>query len=231
MGRIAESVPSTRADDERVYAALANRTYPTQQPRPWHVLFDFGQVICLPQPRESVEKMAELAGLSVPDLEAGYWRYRNEYDDGWSGAQYWTHIIGTEPGPEQLTQLIKADVDSWLFLDPQMVDYISELHERNIPVSLLSNAPHDFADAVRHHPVLSRFQHRLFSCELEMIKPDPNIFVRTSEILGTALPDIIFIDDRIENVESASRLRIQAIHHKSPAETRAQVEQLLGRVS
>ena len=44
------------------------------------VLFDYGNVICQPQPDGDVARLAEVAGCAVADLLTPYWAYRLDYD-------------------------------------------------------------------------------------------------------------------------------------------------------
>ena len=48
------------------------------------------------------------------------------------------------------------------------------------------------------------FQHR-------MIKPDPEIYHLLLEKLGTSPEETLFLDDKLENIEAARRLGIQAL--------------------
>lgn len=169
--------------------------------------------------------MADRAGLTLESLHAGYWRHRNDYDAGLSGRQYWTRIIGDVPDEAALAELVHLDAQSWLVLDQGTVELIEELQSAGVPTSLLSNAPLDFANAVRDHQVLAGFHRLLFSAELGMIKPDPQIFETACELIGSSPEYTIFIDDRLENVQAAFSLGMQTILHRDAAETRSLVFQ------
>ncbi len=54
------------------------------------------------------------------------------------------------------------------------------------------------------------FDHTYFSCEWGLVKPDADIYERCSEALGLPPEQILFIDDKIENIESARAVGMKA---------------------
>ena len=57
------------------------------------VVFDYGGVICTPQPDADVAVLAAAAGVPVPDFEGPYWAYRLSYDRAeLDGATYWHKV-------------------------------------------------------------------------------------------------------------------------------------------
>lgn len=186
-----------------------------------HVLFDFGEVICRRQPVAEVARLAELTGLPVEEFSRRYWAHRSPYDRGGPALTYWTQIIGAAPDEDLLRRLDELDVASWLHLDPVALDALDQLHERGIPVSLLSNAPAGLARALDDHVALKRFAHRIFSCDLRMAKPDPEVFRATVERLDVAPDCIVFLDDRAENVRGAEAAGLRAVHYTGTDRLRA----------
>ena len=57
------------------------------------VVFDYGGVICTPQPDEDVAALAAAVGVPVPDFQGPYWAYRLSYDRAeLTGATYWHKV-------------------------------------------------------------------------------------------------------------------------------------------
>jgi len=178
-----------------------------------HVLFDFGQVISVPQQAADVAQLADLTGLPVEEFSRRYWAHRSPYDQGGSAQTYWTQVVGSAPDEDLVRRLTKLDTASWLHLDPVVLEALDQLHDRGIPVSLLSNAPAGLARALDDHAAMKRFAHLIFSCDLRIAKPHPEIFRATVDRLGVAPEHIVFLDDRAENVRGAEAAGLRAIHY------------------
>ncbi|MEU7901625.1 HAD-IA family hydrolase [Actinoplanes sp. NPDC049118] len=176
-----------------------------------HLLVDFGEVVSLAQPAGEVAALAALAELPVDEFSRRYWAHRPAYDAGGAALAYWTAIIGAAPGGDRLRRLIEGDVASWLHLNPRTLRLLDAVHGVGTPVSLLSNAPRELARALDRHADLKGFAHLLFSADLALVKPDPDIFAAALGALGAAAGDVVFVDDRQANVDAAAALGIQGI--------------------
>ncbi len=144
------------------------------------VLFDYGNVICQPQPERDVARLAEVAGCTVPELLTPYWAYRLDYDRAaLDVTSYWQQVAadlgGSFTGP-QIAELSEVDAGSWLHLRPASVDLVAGLAAARVRLAVLSNAPEDTAQAVAGLPVAAHFEHLIFSCYLKLAKPDPECF-------------------------------------------------------
>jgi putative hydrolase of the HAD superfamily len=175
------------------------------------LLCDYGEVLTLAQPAAalaSLERAAERSGTAFWDA---YWSHRPIYDRGGvSTEDYWAAVLGGAVDPARIRALAELDTASWLHLNPPALEAVERARGRGLRLALLSNAPHDVADAVDAAEFASIFETRIFSCRLGTVKPDPAIYERTLELLGAAAADVIFLDDRIANVEAARTLGIRA---------------------
>ena len=118
---------------------------------------------------------------------------------------------GEAPDPALLEQLIQADLVSWLHLDPAVLDLLDAIHADGTPVSLLSNAPRELGDALADLPEFARFRHMLFSADLRLVKPDARIFQAAAERLHAAPENIVFLDNRAENVRAAAAVGFDVV--------------------
>ncbi|GAA2529434.1 HAD-IA family hydrolase [Winogradskya humida] len=177
-----------------------------------HLLMDFGNVISADQSRSDLMSMALAAGIPMPEFIERYWESRPEYDRGLSALAYWTDVLGTPPGGQRLCHLVERDVSSWLHLNQDTMSMLDDVHAAGVPVSLLSNAPRELARELDRHAALKPFAHRLYSADLEMIKPDPAIYTHAVAVLGAEPADVIFVDDRLDNIEAAKAVGLRAIH-------------------
>ncbi len=196
------------------------------------VLFDYGNVICEPQPERDVARLAEVAGCTVADLRTPYWVYRRDYDRAALDATgYWQQVAADLgrcfTGP-QIAELSTLDAGSWLHLRPASVDLVADLAAASAGVrgggwdlAVLSNAPEDTAQAVSALPVAAYFQHLIFSCDLKLAKPDPECFRAALAVLRAEPADVIFLDDRPDNVAGAAALGIRSARFTDARTARA----------
>jgi putative hydrolase of the HAD superfamily len=168
------------------------------------LLVDYGGVISLPQPAEPVAEMAALAGLDVPRFVERYWEHRPAYDRGIDARPYWTAVLGTDAIDARiLDQLERLDMVSWSELNVDTLEILIRAHASGVGLSLLSNAPHALADALDDHPAMAIFDHLMFSARLGAVKPEPAAFAAALETMALEPDEIVFIDDRPDNVEGA----------------------------
>src|SRR5215471_11351643 len=168
------------------------------------VLFDYGGVICTPQPDSDVARLASVAGVPVPVFSDAYWAYRLDYDRAeLDGTTYWQKVaagVGRSFTAAQVTELIKLDIASWLHLRPGTVTLIEDLAATKYRLALLSNAPAEVAEVVAALPVATYFEHCTFSCYLRTVKPEPEVYRAVLTLLGAGAGEVVFLDDRPENV-------------------------------
>ena len=73
-------------------------------------------------------------------------------------------------------------------------------------------------------PSLSTFEYLIYSCDYGSIKPEPAIYRNCLELLKAAPQDILYLDDRAENVEAAARLGINSVLFDTVEKTASRVE-------
>ena len=120
------------------------------------------------------------------------------------------------------------DIASWMHLQPGTMRLIEDLAANGTRMAVLSNAPYGVADAVAALPLARHFEHLLFSCQLRAAKPDPRCFHMALARLGAEPADVIFTDDRAENVEAATRLGIRAFRFTGADALRTRLAVQLG---
>ncbi len=166
------------------------------------IVFDLGGVL-VPSSRVIPLLAAELE-VSEEAFTAAYWTGRIEFDLGGSTTGYWTAVVegvGREPEPGLLERLARIDAEKWSDLPDASADLLAALRDERLAV--LSNAPAPLAAAVRAAEWSSAMDALVFSAEVALMKPDPAIYARADELLGTAPGAAVFFDDKPENVEAA----------------------------
>jgi putative hydrolase of the HAD superfamily len=182
------------------------------------VLFDFGQVLSLPADPAVWQQMLNLSGLSQTDLHREYWEHRHEYDRGtYTGQTYWQKVAAgsqTTFTPEQIAALIDADVNLWSRLNYPMVEWAQHLQRAGIRTGILSNIGDAMAEGLSaKFDWISAFDHCIWSHALKLAKPEAAIYHCAADGLATDPAEVLFIDDKIENIEAAESIGMQAIQY------------------
>ncbi len=180
------------------------------------VIFDYGNVLCLPQQPSDVEKMAAICRMPIPRFVERYWQFRLAYDRAeLDGNSYWTSVVreeGRALSPDEVTRLIQLDGASWARPNPATLRGVERLHAAGIPLAILSNMPPEVKGYILEHcGWLSVFQHLIFSCDVGLAKPDPAIYRECLKKLKLAPSEALFLDDKPENVWAAAKLGIQGV--------------------
>jgi len=192
------------------------------------VVFDYGQVICFPQDPKTIDRIADLAGVERERFEPFLWGLRGEYDRGTITAkEYYRNIISSldiKLDDNTIDKMIETDLTSWKNIDPQTVALMEDVKKAGYILGILSNMPHDFLTWARKNiPVFSLPHLGLFSCEVNLIKPEKAIYQKLLSMLGIESNELVFFDDIEENIRSARELGIEAILWESPQAARQEL--------
>jgi putative hydrolase of the HAD superfamily len=182
------------------------------------VLFDFGQVLSLSADPAVWQQMRNLSGLSEADLHREYWAHRHEYDRGTLNRQtYWQAVAAgsrTTFTAEQITALVAADVNLWSRLNQPMVEWVQHLQRAGVRTGILSNIGDAMAEGlIAKFDWIGAFDHCVWSHSLQLAKPEAAIYHCAAEGLHTNPSEILFIDDKIENIEAAEAVGMQAVQY------------------
>lgn len=182
------------------------------------VLFDYGQVLSGPPDPAAWARIRSVTGLEEEPLHREYWAHRHDYDRGTlSGVAFW-HKAAAGAGivltPQQVAQLLDADTDLWSQLNQPMLDWAQRLQRAGIRTGILSNIGDAMtAGLTRKYDWLNAFDHRTWSYSLKLAKPELAIYRAAAEGLATPPANILFIDDRSENIAAAHTAGMQAIQY------------------
>ncbi|GGP69843.1 HAD-IA family hydrolase [Saccharothrix coeruleofusca] len=109
--------------------------------------------------------------------------------------------------------------------EPPLVGALRAARRHGLRTALLSNAdgrwspPPEWADL---------FDAVVTSGEAGWAKPDERIYLLTARRLGLTPADCVFVDDLAVNVRGAAAAGMVGVHHRTPAETLAELHILLG---
>lgn len=174
------------------------------------VIFDYGNVLCHEHLDSDLGEMAKCIGVDLQTFKDAYWHYRLDYDAGKSFDSHYYQMVAEKCAAaitaEQIKQCIDFDNIGWSRPNQPMVDWAHRLRAEGIKIAILSNMPQDFRDFFSTCTWLPEFHHSTFSCELKSVKPAHEIYHHSINGLGIEPENVLFIDDRLPNIEAAKAL-------------------------
>lgn len=120
----------------------------------------------------------------------------------------------------------KAFVDIFAEIPP-MIELHAHLRQRGVPTYIFSNTNELHFDHIqRRFPFFSQFDGYVLSYLCGVMKPDAKIYEIVEARTGCRGAEILYLDDRAENVEAGAARGWQALQHLTPEATRAFVQRL-----
>jgi HAD superfamily hydrolase (TIGR01509 family) len=111
---------------------------------------------------------------------------------------------------------------------PPMIEIHAELQRRGIPTYIFSNTNDLAVEHIRRcFPFFRNFDGYIFSYEVGVMKPGAKIYEALEKLAGQRGADIVYLDDRPENVAAGASRGWRTILHETPEKTRAALEQFM----
>jgi putative hydrolase of the HAD superfamily len=190
------------------------------------VVFDYGIVLTGPPDATAWANMLRITGLPEERFHSLYWIDRPALDEGkLTGLGFWQKLLReAELPPDHAEELNRWDARLWTVENPIMVAWQLKLKQRGLLTAILSNIGADvLASVERTFDWIHHFDVLVWSYQLGIVKPDPEIYRHTLRELGTNPEETLFIDDRRPNVEAARALGIQALEYSSVDQLREEL--------
>ena len=179
------------------------------------VIFDYGRVLSVAPSNEELQQFAALVGISEPPFFEIYSATRHDYDCGRADfQQHWqafANAAGVKLQPAQVERIAEMETLMWLRVNHDTLALARQIKAHGVRIAILSNMPHDLLAYVRREfQWLNEFEVKIWSCEFGSTKPDPAIYRHCLNALGCAPERSLFFDDRLNNVEAARDLGMDA---------------------
>jgi putative hydrolase of the HAD superfamily len=195
------------------------------------VILDYGQVLADSPTSLEFGRLAEMFNASFESFYELWEASRGPYDRGDLTAEaYWLKLAAQTNSSldrRQIEILRQVEVEIWAHANPDMLDWVSQLHKARIKTALLSNMPWDLVNHVRTNcQWMENFAFKTFSAEVGLIKPDPAIYEYTLRGLHVRAAEALFVDDREANIQAARSLGIRSIQFRSITQLKQDLEAL-----
>jgi putative hydrolase of the HAD superfamily len=110
----------------------------------------------------------------------------------------------------------------------ELFGFYRALHARGIRLAMLTNNVREWEPLWRSKlPIDDIFETVVDSGFVGLRKPDPAIFALVLERLDLPAEACAFVDDLLVNIDAAATLGFAVVHHRSTADTIAELERLL----
>ncbi|WP_299672236.1 HAD-IA family hydrolase [uncultured Roseobacter sp.] len=173
--------------------------------QPKAVVFDIGNVLIEWQPERFYDAVIgedrRRAMFAEVDLHG-----MNERVD--RGGHFTDTIYAQADATPDWRDEIRMWHDRWIEMASPVIDHsvrlMKALQGKGVPVFSLTNfgiESYDFA--ATHYPFLREFDRDFISGHMRVTKPDPNIYAQLEDTSGLTGTDLIFTDDRAENIAAA----------------------------
>ena len=191
------------------------------------MVFDCGGVLLRDGDLAAYDAWEKRLGLPAGELARRLWN-----GETWklaelgqiTDAEFWQRM-GKEFGmvaPEQVEQFREDLWDTWV-IDERVLELVEQA-KRRYRVAILSNATDALEDLLAHrYGVADRFEAIVTSARVGIAKPEPRIYEVLLQRLGLQASDVLFVDDRAENVAAAAQLGMHVLWFVDAAELERQL--------
>jgi putative hydrolase of the HAD superfamily len=192
-----------------------------------NVIFDLGGVVFDWNPDHIVSRVQPVPELRAALKEALFghadWRM---FDRGMLTEPELMQRLQLRLGPTQPeVEAILDAVRNSLVEKPETLELMRTLRERGTPLYCLSNMPASiYAHLRRRHGFWDVFNGIVISGEVQMMKPEPEVFLHLLEKYNLRPDETVFIDDLPANIEAAKQAGLRTILFKDAAQCRRELD-------
>jgi 2-haloacid dehalogenase len=193
------------------------------------VIFDLGKVLVDFDYGIAARRFAERGKISLPQIA----QYISQsplflhYETGMvTTQQFYAEICRVTGFQGDLAEFDKCFADIFTPIEP-MVQIQAALRQRGLPAFIFSNTNELAAEHIRQSfPFYGNFDGYILSYQHGVMKPDARLYEIVERECGRRDAEILYLDDRPENVAAGAARGWQAILHESPEKSRAAIQKL-----
>lgn len=195
---------------------------------PQAVVFDFGGVMTTKENRQLVvDFLCRTLNLTDEQFAEANLKKKEALKTGKTDEEFWIEFAAQKKMalPEEWASEFRSVMTQAIGVNAEMYDLVDEMKGKQIPVALLSNIDERLSKLIRQLGLYQPFDPCLLSCEIGYDKPDPGSYAYLLEKLDLSAEDVVFIDDKEENVRAAKEIGIDAIWFQSPQQLKEELKE------
>lgn len=190
------------------------------------VIFDFGGVF-LDDPLPGMLKYySSQLGVNTEEMKKAFLKEIDPYQKGEiEEVEFWKRVAkDLNVKPPEKSIWLNGIKDNYQEKDATL-KIVDKLKSNGYKLGLISNTETPVVDLIKN--TCKGFDSIILSCEVGLAKPGKEIFELSLEKLGARPQEAIFIDDRIENVNTANEMGMKGILFTTPEKLTKQLDELL----
>jgi FMN phosphatase YigB (HAD superfamily) len=196
---------------------------------PSAIVFDLGKVLVDFDYAIAAQRIAARGNLSLPEI-ANYVNHTPLFVQYETGAvttkQFYDEICRVTGFRGSVAEFGQCFADIFVQIDP-MVQLQAVLRQRGLPAYIFSNTNELAAEHIRRaFPFYANFDGYILSYQHGAMKPDARLYEVVESASARRGAEILYLDDRPENVAAGAARGWQVILHESPEKSRADIEKL-----
>lgn len=191
------------------------------------VVFDFGGVIAQANTIQMADFLLSSFNINKDELSNAMRDMQNFISKGGSEKQFWQQyaVLKNVTLPNNWFELFGAIIKKSITEIPETLEIVKALQNQGYQTAMLSDVTQYQAEIIRKMGYYDLFHPVLLSYEIGVKKPNPEVFKILLEKLQKPASDVLFIDDRIENVEAAKKQGIDSIQFINPGQLKEELEE------
>jgi len=191
------------------------------------ILFDLGGIFVPDSTKHLNREIARYIGIS-----------EKEMSERWTGAlpelftgnlriiDFYKNQFGSSHDSNVLLQKHLEIYTRGFQMNPAMLELLQKL-KLKYTTACLTNTEIEVSEINTEQGLYENFQYRFLSTEMHMMKPNKDIFISAIQALNASNEDVIFIDDKAENIKTGSLLGLKTILFESAEQTKEMLSQYL----
>lgn len=190
------------------------------------VVFDFGGVIAQVDTTLMKNFLLNSFNISKEELSHALRDMQSNASSGGSEKQFWEQYAVSKgiKLSEDWCDQFGAVVEKCVVGIPETIILVKALQKSGYQTAMLSDITQYQAEIVRKLGYYDLFAPVLLSYEIGVKKPNPEAFQILLNALNRPASSVLFIDDRMENVEAAKQQGIDAILFISPTQLQEELQ-------
>lgn len=193
------------------------------------VVFDLGKVLVNFDYGIAARRFAARGTMTLPEI-ALYISQSPLFLHYETGAlttqQFYAEICRVTGFRGDLAEFDKCFADIFFPIEP-MIQLHAALRQQGVPVYIFSNTNELAAEHIRRSfPFYANFDGHILSYQHGVMKPDARLYEVVERECGRRGNEILYLDDRPENVAAGAARGWQAILHESPEKSWAAIQKL-----
>ncbi|MHC1763704.1 MAG: HAD family hydrolase [Verrucomicrobiia bacterium] len=193
---------------------------------PKAVIFDLGKVLLDFDYGIAVTRLQQRCRVSLAELQTliNQSPLLLQYEaNRLSTAQFFAEIQGASGFCGTFEEFREGFEEIFSAVQP-MIELHRELRARKVPTYVFSNTNEIAVQHIRERfPFFRNFDGYILSYEHNGMKPEPRLYEVVERTAGFSGPDLLYIDDRPENIETGRQRGWRTILHTAPELTRAAI--------